>query len=170
MLDELLQQAGLALAYYAGLVFVMRAAGKRLAGQTTTFDLLVLISLGVVLQTTALRPGPWNALTFIVTVLGSHILLARVCRRHRRIRRLVRGAPRPLVIDGRIDWTALDEEVLSHEELLAGLRKLGIASPREVRLATLEETGHISAVADEPRAEGRSTPEVIPSRSETSSR
>jgi hypothetical protein len=74
MPDELLQQAGLALAYYAGLVFVMRAAGKR----------------------------------------------------------------------------------------LAGLRKLGIASPREVRLTTLEETGHISVVADEPRAEGRSTPEVIP--------
>jgi uncharacterized membrane protein YcaP (DUF421 family) len=169
MLDELLQQAGLALAYYAGLVIVMRLAGKRLAGQTTTFDLLVLISLGVVLQTTALRPGPLNALTFIVVVLGSHIALARVCRRHRRIRGIVRGAPRPLVIDGRVDRDALDEEGLSHDELLAGLRKLGIASPRDVRLATLEETGHISAVSDEPRAEGRSAPETIPSRAEGAS-
>jgi uncharacterized membrane protein YcaP (DUF421 family) len=29
---------------------------------------------------------------------------------------------------------------------LAGLRKLGFASPEEVELAVLEETGHVSAV------------------------
>jgi hypothetical protein len=41
-----------AVAYYAALLGMMRLAGKRLAGQTTTFDLLVLISLAVVLQET----------------------------------------------------------------------------------------------------------------------
>lgn len=35
---------------------------------------------------------------------------------------------------------------MSRAELLAGLRKLGFASPEEVELAVLEETGHISAV------------------------
>jgi uncharacterized membrane protein YcaP (DUF421 family) len=35
--------------------------------------------------------------------------------------------------------------------LLAGLRKLGFASPSEVKLAVLEETGPISAVARDPR-------------------
>jgi len=44
---------------------------------------------------------------------------------------------------------------MSHDELLAGLRRLGFASPREVRLAVLEETGHVSAVAlDKERAAG----------------
>jgi hypothetical protein len=56
---EALVQAALALAYYASLVTLMRLAGKRLAGQVTTFDLVVLITLGVVLQSTALRPGRW---------------------------------------------------------------------------------------------------------------
>jgi uncharacterized membrane protein YcaP (DUF421 family) len=148
-MPEPLQQAVFALAYYAGLIVIMRVAGKRLAGQTTTFDLLVLIALGVVLQTTVLMEGRLNAIVFIVTVLLAHVGLARVCARSRRIRRLVRGAPRPLVWNGEVSYEALDEEGLSYDELLAGLRKLGHASPKAVRLATLEETGHISAVANE---------------------
>ena len=57
MLPDLALQALYALAYYAGLVVMMRLAGKRLAGQTTTFDLVVLIQLAVVLQNTALGRG-----------------------------------------------------------------------------------------------------------------
>jgi uncharacterized membrane protein YcaP (DUF421 family) len=51
MLQGILVQVGLALAYYATLVSIMRLAGKRLAGQTTTFDLVILITISVVLQT-----------------------------------------------------------------------------------------------------------------------
>ena len=57
-----------------------RLAGKRLAGQTTTFDLVVLIQLAVVLQTTALAEGTANAVVFVVTVLAAHIGLARPVR------------------------------------------------------------------------------------------
>jgi uncharacterized membrane protein YcaP (DUF421 family) len=64
------------------------------------------------------------------------------------MRRLIRGAPRPLVVDGRVAYDALEEEGLSYDELLAGLRKLGHDSPAGVRLATLEETGHISVVTE----------------------
>ena len=153
-MPEALLQAGLAIGYYAGLIAIMRLAGKRLAGQTTTFDLLVLITLGVVLQNTVLREGVANSFVFIATVLAAHVGLARLCARSRRIRRLVRGAPRPLVWNGQVSVEALEEEGLSYDELLAGLRKLGHASPGSVRLATLEETGHISAVGDDDRASG----------------
>ncbi len=148
-MDQALQcveQAGLALGYYAALVVMMRLAGKRLAGQTTTFDLLVLITLGVVLQTALLREGKLNAVVFVVAVLGAHVALARACARWRWLRRALRGEPRPLVIDGVVNHEALSEEGLSGDELLAGLRKLGHASAGAVRLATLEETGHISAI------------------------
>src|SRR3954452_11590892 len=95
-----LQQALLALAYYAAVVLLMRLSGKRLAGQTTTFDLVVLISLAVVLQTATYRPGPLNAVIFIGTVLTAHRGLAAACARSRWLRRLVRGAARPLVLRG----------------------------------------------------------------------
>ena len=145
MMQEVFTQVLLALAYYAILVTIMRLAGKRLAGQTTTFDLVILITISVVLQTTALREGVLNAFIFIVTVFGSHHLLAMVCARSTRIRRIVRGAPRPLIQNTRVDYDALASEGLSYEELLAGLRKLGYSSPEGISLATLEETGHISA-------------------------
>ena len=144
---ELGLQALRALAYYAGLVAMVRLLGKRLAGQTTTFDLLVMISLGVVLQATALSEGTANAFVFIGTVLVAHRLLARACARWDRFRHFVRGAPRPLVRHGMVLEEALLHEGISREELLAGLRKLGYASPGEVELAVLEETGHVSAVA-----------------------
>jgi uncharacterized membrane protein YcaP (DUF421 family) len=151
-LPEPLLQVGLALCYYFGLIAIMRVAGKRLAGQTTTFDLLVLIALGVVLQNTVLRDGTLNSFVFIATVLVAHVGLARLCARSRRVRRLVRGAPRPLIWNGQVAYEALEEEGLSYDELLAGLRKLGYAHPKAVRLATLEETGHISAVANDDAA------------------
>lgn len=147
VIQDLLIQVLLALAYYAILVMVMRLAGKRLAGQTTTFDLVVLITLSVVLQTTALREGPLNALVFVATVFSSHHLLASLCARSTRVRTIVRGCPRPLVRNAHVDYEALAREGLSYDELLAGLRKLGYPSPEGIRIATLEETGHISAIA-----------------------
>jgi uncharacterized membrane protein YcaP (DUF421 family) len=61
----------------------------------------------------------------------------------------VRSCPRPLIQNARVDYQALESEGLSYEELLAGLRKLGYSSPAGIRIATLEETGHISAIAME---------------------
>ena len=147
MLEELLVQAGKAAAYYAALIVLMRVAGKRLAGQTTTFDLIVLITLGVVLQSSALQKGMASAIVFVLTVFTLHRLLALLCARSSLVRHLIRGKPRVLVRNGEIIDEALVAEGISRAELLAGLRKLGYESPETVKLATLEETGHISAVS-----------------------
>lgn len=157
IIRDILLQVVLAFAYYAILVTVMRLAGKRLAGQTTTFDLVILITISVVLQTTALREGVLNALVFIATVFGAHQLLTATCARSSRIRNIVRGCPRPLIRNARVDFDALAREGLSYDELLAGLRKLGYSSPEGIRVATLEETGHISAIALEENGERSST-------------
>jgi len=150
-MPPLLRQALDALAYYAGVLAITRLAGKRIAGQTTTFDLIVLIGLTVVLQTSLLSPGAANALVFVAVVLAAHRSVSMLCARSPGLRRLLRGAPRPLVRDGRILAAALEAEGVSEDELRAGLRKLGYASPEDVRLAVLEETGHISALPIETR-------------------
>jgi uncharacterized membrane protein YcaP (DUF421 family) len=145
-LQLLLIQAGKAIAYYAILIIIIRLAGKRLAGQTTTFDLLVLITLGVTVQSALVGKTTPEIAVFVITVFSVHRLLARVCRRSTFMRHLVRGRPRALVRDGNVIDAALDAEGVSHDELLAGLRRLGFEQPTEVRLAVLEETGHISAI------------------------
>jgi uncharacterized membrane protein YcaP (DUF421 family) len=147
MIEDLLLQAAKAAAYYAGLLLVVRLAGKRMAGQMTTFDLIVLITLGVVIQSTALERGTANALVFVLTVFALHRTTALLCARSRSVRNLVRGKPRPLIHDGHVIERALELEGITRRELLAGLRKLGYERPEDVKLAVLEETGHISAVA-----------------------
>lgn len=78
-MEEIALQAVKAAAYYLALIVLLRFAGKRLAGQTTTFDLIVLTTLGVVLQTTALEKGTVNALVFVGTVFAMHKLVAVCC-------------------------------------------------------------------------------------------
>ncbi len=146
MFEELIRQSLRALGYYVALIAIMRLAGKRLAGQTTTFDLIVIITLGVVLQGAALQAGFANALVFVATVFAAHLGLADLCARSTWIHELVRGKPCALVRDGRILERTLVREGMNEEELLAGLRKLGFESPDRVKLAVLEETGHISAI------------------------
>lgn len=143
---DLALQAAKALGYYAALIVMMRLAGKRLAGQTTTFDLLVLITLGATIQSSLVGEGLPRTLVFVIVVFAVHRTLASVCQRSATIRHLVRGKPRALIRDGRVIEAALQAEGVSHDELMAGLRRIGFASPSEVQLAVLEETGHISAV------------------------
>jgi uncharacterized membrane protein YcaP (DUF421 family) len=142
-------QVGLASLYYLAVILIIRFAGKRLAGQVTTFDLIILITLGVVLQSALLKEGSANALIFVVTVFICHKALAGLCFRSKFLRGLVRGKPRVLVHRGQVLDRALYDEGMSIEELKAGLRKLGYESLETIELATLEETGHISAVTAE---------------------
>lgn len=148
--EGLLIQAAKAAAYYIAMIVLVRMAGKRMAGQTTTFDLIILIALGVVMQGAALAEGAANAAAFVITVFALHRLNAWLCARSTRIRHLLRGKPRPLIRDGQVIERALELEGVTHGELLAGLRKLGYARVEDVRLAVLEETGHISALGREP--------------------
>ena len=143
------QLALTALGYYVAVLVIVRFAGKRLAGQTTTFDLLMLIAMTVVLQNVVLAPGAPSAIIFVVTVLVAHKLLALGCAQSVKLRHLVRGKPRELVRDGHILEAALADEGISQEELLAGIRKLGHDGVDQIKLAVLEETGQISAVAKE---------------------
>ena len=144
---ELALQMAKALGYYATLLVMMRLAGKRLAGQTTTFDLLVLITLGVTVQSIYVEEGTLNTVVFVVVVFAAHRGLAAVCRVSPAVRHFVRGKPRALVLDGVVIDAALEAGGVSRDELLAGLRRLGYEQPEQVHLAVLEETGHISAVA-----------------------
>jgi len=146
---QVLQQLGLSILYYIGLIFIVKIAGKRLAGQTTTIDLIILISLGVTLQNLALVDGKMNSVIFISTVFLLHLSLARLCQQYPVLRKVLREQPRPLIRHGRILPHALKDEGLTEDELLAALRRMGIDSPSQVRMAVLEETGHISAIRND---------------------
>lgn len=148
---DVLLQVGMALLYYAVLLAILRLAGKRLAGQTTTLDLVVLIALAVVIQGALLEPGRLNSVVFVVIVFAAHRLIPLASARSRFVPELVQGRPVVLIEDGRIDRHRLEREGLSLADLHAGLRKLGYEDPKEIKTAVLEETGQISAIPIESR-------------------
>ncbi len=77
LLQDLSQQVLRSIGYYVTILFLVRMGGKRLAGQTTTYDLIILISLGVVLQTLFLPEGQLYACVFVLTVFVVHKIFAK---------------------------------------------------------------------------------------------
>lgn len=140
------QQAGQAVLFYLLIIILFRVSGKRLAGQTTTFDLVILISLSVATQRATLLEGTANTVVFMAIVLFLHHLQTRLCMKYEFMRTLIRGKSAQLIEDGIIDKKTLKDEGLTMDELNAGLRKAGIESPEEVKAAHLEETGHITVI------------------------
>jgi len=99
----ILEQIGLSAVFYLSIVLLFRLAGRRLAGQTTTFDLIVLISLAVSVQQATLLKGAENVVTFVLTVFSLHWINAKLCAYSPWARYLLRGLPCQLVCDGVIN-------------------------------------------------------------------
>ena len=146
------EQILLASVFYFAVVLLFRIAGKRLAGQTTTFDLVILISLSVAIQKATLHDGLVNTLTFIFVVFAWHWVSVKVCARSQFVRQLLRGKPCMLVCNGEVLYRSLQAEGMTVDELEAGLRKAGFNDVKNVACAHLEETGQISVVSQPTKA------------------
>ncbi len=144
---------------YVAILVILRAAGKRQVGQLSILDLVLvlLIANGVqnamVGSNVSVAAGIAAALTLVVL----DRLLGTIERRSTRVRKAVEGEPRLLIRHGIVLTHALEEEGLTHDELLAALRQHGVAAVGQVALAVLETNGGISVIAAEP-PQGDSTP------------
>jgi uncharacterized membrane protein YcaP (DUF421 family) len=137
---------------YGFLLVAFRMAGKRLLGQLTAFDLVVLLIISNVLQNSAI--GPDNSLggglLGAAVIIGLNFLVAKLTFRHKRLERLVENFPTVIVKHGHVIHANLSREHMSMAELRAALRKEGIATMSEVRYAILEEDGHVSVIPRRP--------------------
>lgn len=136
------------LVVYGFLLVAFRVAGKRMLGQLTAFDLVVLLIISNVLQNAAI--GPDNSLggglLGAAVIMALNFLVAWLTFRHKRLERLVSNTPTVIVKHGRVIHSNLDREHMSMPELRAALRKEGITTMSEVRYAILEEDGHVSVI------------------------
>jgi uncharacterized membrane protein YcaP (DUF421 family) len=133
---------------YGFLLVAFRLAGKRLLGQLTAFDLVVLLIISNVLQNAAI--GSDNSLggglLGAAVIIALNFLVAWLTFRHKRLERLVENIPTVIVKHGHVIHANLEREHMSMAELRAALRKEGIATMSEVRYAILEEDGHMSVI------------------------
>lgn len=140
-----------AAAVYFFLLVAFRLTGKRQLGQMSSFDLVVLLIISNIVQNAMI--GNDNSITggFIgaATILVLNYGIARLVVANRSVERLIEGAPTVLIHNGKVIEQNLRRELLTRDELMAALRRQGILSVDEVRVALLEETGAITAVKRE---------------------
>jgi uncharacterized membrane protein YcaP (DUF421 family) len=137
-----------ALLVYAFLLIAIRAFGRRELGQLTAFDLIVLLTISNILQNAMI--GNDNSVTggFIgaVVLLSANYGVAYLTFRSKRAERMVEGAPKVLILNGKLQRDAVNSELITEQELLSAVRREGLESFQDVKLAISEPNGLISVI------------------------
>jgi uncharacterized membrane protein YcaP (DUF421 family) len=125
---------------------VTRAVGKRELGQLSAFELVLLVTMGDLIQQSVTQED--YSISGGMLTIGTFALLSVALSwaswRFPRTRRVVEGRPAVVVRAGEPQERVLADERLTRTELLAAARKHGIRDLGDVELAVLENDGSIS--------------------------
>lgn len=147
-LYDLLRVVLITVLAYAALVLVLRLAGKRSLAKLNAFDLVVTVALGSTLATVLLSKDVSfleGALAFIMLALLQWIV-ARLSVASPFFRDLVRSQPRLLFEDGQFRRSAMRQERVTEDEILAVIRSAGVARVEDVAAVVLETDGTLSVI------------------------
>ncbi|MDQ1669786.1 MAG: hypothetical protein QOE40_1847 [Actinomycetota bacterium] len=135
-----------AVVMFGFLWLVTRAVGKRELGQLSAFELVLLVSMGDLVQQSVTQED--YSVTGGVLTVGTFALLSvglsYLSWRFPRSRKVLEGRPAVLMRDGEPAEDVLAHERLTMTELQEAARKNGIRDLGDVELAVLENDGSIS--------------------------
>jgi uncharacterized membrane protein YcaP (DUF421 family) len=125
---------------------VTRAVGRSTLGELSTFELLLYVTMGDLVQQAVTQQD--YSITGGMLAVSVFALLTVILNwtqwRFPRARGLINGIPLVIVRDGEILDDATRAERLSTTDLLATARQQGIRSIADVELAVLEPDGRVS--------------------------
>ncbi len=137
------------------LSLALKLMGKRQLGELEVGELVsaLLISEVAVLPIDDPDLPLLSAIIPVLCIISLEVLVSYYKNKSAALKRVVDGEGVFLIYKGKIRQSALCENRLSVEEMLAELRVLGYSSPSEVAYAILEQNGKFSVVpqqADKP--------------------
>ncbi|SFV33607.1 MULTISPECIES: YetF domain-containing protein [unclassified Pseudoxanthomonas] len=141
---------------YFILLGMIRLSGKRTMGQFTPFDMLLVVLLGNAVQNALLGEDTsvGGGLLLAATLITLNWFVGLVSARSPRVERWVEGAPVLLARDGQVYRDVLRRELISREDFEKAMREAGCLDMADIRLAVLENNGHITLVArQDPKTE-----------------
>ncbi|HVL91558.1 MAG TPA: YetF domain-containing protein [Actinomycetota bacterium] len=146
---------------FAFLAVLMRAMGRRELSEITTFELVLLVTMGDLVQQGVTQED--MSLTGAMLAVGTIALLilatSYVSFRYPKTRRVLEGMAVVVVRDGRILDEVTRLERLTPEEIMEGARQRGIADLRRVKVGILEADGRFSFITgDGSRPDGEEPP------------
>ena len=141
---------------------VTRAVGRSTLGELSTFELLLYVTMGdLVQQAVTQQDYSVTGGTVAVSVFAlMTALLSWVQWRFPRVRGVVSGTPVVVVRDGSMLEPAMRQQRLSSTDLVTAARQQGIRDIRDLDLAVLEADGKISFFTREDGSSG--APETAP--------
>jgi uncharacterized membrane protein YcaP (DUF421 family) len=131
---------------YAALLLLLHLAGKRQLAQLNSFDLVVLLLLSNVVQNAIIGNDDSlvGGLLGAVILIGVNVVLVRVAFMSPRFGKALQGGSTILYDGGHEESGALRREAITHEELVAALRRQGLELADVERVA-LEPEGTFNA-------------------------
>jgi uncharacterized membrane protein YcaP (DUF421 family) len=141
-----------AAAIYAFLFVFTRALGKRELAEMSAFELIVLVTIGdLVQQGVTQEDFSITGAMLAVSTFGFLALVGSYTSfKLPRTRKVLEGEPVVVLHDGRWLDRVLSVERLTRDEVLHAARLQGIADLAEVRLGVLEPDGKFSFVKADP--------------------
>jgi uncharacterized membrane protein YcaP (DUF421 family) len=131
---------------YFFLWFITRVIGKKELGSMSPFELVVLVTMGDLIQQGVTQED--YSVTGAMLVIGTFALLlvffSTVSFRFRRTRPVLEGMPVVVVQNGAMREDVMAYERLDQDELFQALREQGIQDLSEVSFGVLEPVGRFS--------------------------
>jgi uncharacterized membrane protein YcaP (DUF421 family) len=139
---------------------VTRAVGRSSLGELSTFQLLLYVTMGDLVQQGVTQQD--YSLTSAVLAVGVFALLTVALSyanwRWPRVRPVIHGVPTIVVANGEPAIAAMRAERLSLDDLMAAAREQGLERFSDIRLAVLEADGQISFFSGEAPRSGAPRP------------
>ena len=131
---------------YLVLLAAIRFLGKRQIGQmeASEFVVAMLVADLAAIPMQDVSIPLYTGLVPILTVLGAELVLAGICLRSIRFRRLLCGKPVILIENGRVLQNNLRRTRVTIDELMGHLREKDVLDVRTVQYAILETNGNLS--------------------------
>jgi uncharacterized membrane protein YcaP (DUF421 family) len=145
-----------AIVVFTFLWLVTRAVGRSTLGELSTFQLLLYVTMGDLVQQGVTQQD--YSLTSAVLAIGVFALLTTALSyadwRWPRLRPAVHGVPIVVVSDGEVCIEVMRTERVSLDDLMAAAREQGIERFAQIRLAVLEADGRVSFFTNQPARAG----------------
>jgi len=146
------------LLFFYGLL-LLRISGPRMFGRWSALDVVISIMVGSALARAMTGGAPLAGTMMAAAVMVLlHVGLAHWAARNPAVARLIEGKAITLVDHGRIDHQARQRCRISEADLHEALRQNGVdgeAHLDNVKVVTLEPSGHLSVVKRDPCAPDR---------------
>ncbi|MCC4616743.1 DUF421 domain-containing protein [Xanthomonas campestris pv. asclepiadis] len=135
-----------AIAVYTVVLLLTRLTGKRALGQSTPFDVLLIVLLGTAVQNSLIGKDVslLGGMILAATLLVLNWLVGMATARSRRIDTWVQGTPALLARGGQIYWKELVRHNVSYADFEVAKRKADCRDDADIDMAILETSGEIS--------------------------